>query len=232
MAQRVYTFRSIAWAGTALERGPPLFASRQMVAFHQNSSEKGGERFTSTSSEAVKAMKNSFTRFTRLLLAATLVVVMMCLSSCHLEDINTSLREEPPEVESINVAITRSQPELETEVLIQSVKQGYLPGEAIQIRVTNSLDTSITTFDQQAFCSFVSLEQRTKTQWTAVRNCLSGVPPSDVILPSGADTLLTLLRSIGDIAPGMYHATMVYSPGKLFTFRDTVMVASLSFHVH
>lgn len=103
-------------------------------------------------------------------------------------------------------------------VLVATDKLAYELGETIVVRVSNGLDTMITTRDQRFECSIIALEHRRdgSAEWTEVRNCYSGAPPSEVTLAPGSSTTIRLQSSggpFGALEPGLYRAALDYSRG-------------------
>jgi len=103
-------------------------------------------------------------------------------------------------------------------VLVTTDKLSYELGETIVVRVSNGLDTMITTRDQRFECSIIALEHRRdgSAEWTEVRNCYSGAPPSEVTLAPGSSTTIRLQSSggpFGALEPGLYRAALDYSRG-------------------
>lgn len=112
-------------------------------------------------------------------------------------------------------------------VLVETDQQSYQQGEEVTVTVTNNLDTNITTFDQQAFCSIFRLEQRTKDEWKEVRNCISGAPRRLVTL--GPHSLTTV--QLPGLSPGSYRFSVVFSPGEVFDFGRSLVSYSPEFTV-
>ena len=114
-----------------------------------------------------------------------------------------------------------------SEVLVETNKQEYSQGEEILLTITNNLDTSITTFDQQAFCSIIRLEHKDGTEWREVRNCVSGVPSRPVTLNPHTETIVKLPGP----PPGIYRSSMIFSRGESFNFGKSSAASSLPFRV-
>ena len=112
-------------------------------------------------------------------------------------------------------------------VVVETNKQAYQQGEEVTVTVTNNLDTSITTFDQQAFCSIFRLEQRTTEEWKEVRNCISGAPRRSVTLGPHSKTTVNLPSP----SPGLYRVSVIFSPGEVFDFGRLHVSYSLEFTV-
>lgn len=113
------------------------------------------------------------------------------------------------------------------QVLIETDKQAYRTNEEMVVTVINGLDSSITTFDQQAFCSIIKLEQQTESEWEEVRNCLAGVPSSFVTLEPHSETVVRL----PGLSAGAYRVSIAFSPGEVFSFSNSLVVPSLPFDV-
>lgn len=112
-------------------------------------------------------------------------------------------------------------------VLVITDKQEYQRDEDIVVTITNNLDTRITTFDQQAFCTFVRLDERVGEKWKEVRNCLSGAPPRFLTLDTQAETNVKL----PGLSQGVYRASVVFSQGDTFNFGDSYISSSTPFKV-
>lgn len=107
---------------------------------------------------------------------------------------------------------------LDDGVMVRTDKLSYELGETIVVRVSNGLDTMITTRDQRFECSIIALEHRRadSAEWTEVRNCYSGAPPSEVTLAPGSSTTIRLQSGggpFGALEPGLYRAALDYSRG-------------------
>lgn len=107
---------------------------------------------------------------------------------------------------------------LDDEVRVTTDKLSYQLGETIVVQVSNGLDTVITTRDQRFECSIIALEHRrdSSAEWTEVRNCYSGAPPSEVTLAPGSTTTIRLQSgggTFGALEPGLYRAALDYSRG-------------------
>ncbi|MCK5721120.1 MAG: hypothetical protein KAI84_01160 [Gammaproteobacteria bacterium] len=114
-----------------------------------------------------------------------------------------------------------------SRVLVETDKQEYQKGEEIIVTITNNLDTSITTFDQHAFCSIIRLEQQSETEWKEVQNCFSGAPIQLITLKSGTQTVVKL----PGLSPGIYRVSLVFSLGETFHFGDSFVASSPPFRV-
>ena len=126
----------------------------------------------------------------------------------------------------------QSEPPAASGVLVETNKQEYLQDEEIEAVVTNNLDTSITTFDQQAFCSIITLEQRIDAEWRKLgRNCFSGAPSRSITLKPHTVTNLKLQTRISPLAPSVYRATILYSMGESFKFGKAFVASSAPFSV-
>ena len=122
---------------------------------------------------------------------------------------------------------TSSNPSDVSGVLVETSKQEYRQDEGIVVTIRNDLHTRIVTFDQQAFCSIIRLEQQIETEWREVRNCFSTVPPSSVTLKPRTETI----AKIPGISPGIYRAIIVYSVGETFDFGRSSVGSSPPFSV-
>ena len=110
-------------------------------------------------------------------------------------------------------------------VLVETDKDRYEIGEAIEVYVTNQLDEVITTRDQRSFCSIVALEREAESgeQWEEVRNCISGAPVREVTLEPGSRLTVRLevdRAPLGELVPGRYRAALTYSHGGRFSLSD------------
>jgi hypothetical protein len=112
-------------------------------------------------------------------------------------------------------------------VLVMTDKQEYQQDEEIVVTITNNLDTRITTFDQQAFCTIVRLDERVGEEWKEVRNCLSGAPPRFLTIDAQAETYVKL----PGLSQGVYRASVVFSQGDTFNFGDSYISSSTPFKV-
>ena len=119
-------------------------------------------------------------------------------------------------------------------VSVTTDKLSYELGEMIVVRVSNRLETPITTRDQRFQCTTIAIEHRRdgSVEWTEVRNCYSGAPVSEVTLEPGSSTTIRLESSgspFGGLEPGLYRAALDYShgnrlslaPGNLLIARST-----------
>lgn len=123
----------------------------------------------------------------------------------------------------------RAEPHNISKVLVETNKQEYKQDEKLVVTIRNNLDTSITTFDQQAFCSIIRLEQERGTEWKEVRNCFSAVPRQLVILKPHTETIVKL--KVLDLSPGIYRATIIFSMGESFNFGKSFVASSSPFRV-
>lgn len=110
-------------------------------------------------------------------------------------------------------------------VLVETDKDRYEIGEAIEVHITNLLDQVITTHDQRSFCSIIALEREVENgeEWEEVRNCLSGAPVSEVTLEPGSRHTVRLETSstpTGALVPGRYRAALAYSHGERFSLTE------------
>lgn len=119
-------------------------------------------------------------------------------------------------------------------VHVETNKQAYQQDEKIIVTITNNLDTSITTFDQQAFCTIIGLEQQSALEWKRISNCLFGVPSRFVTLKPHTETnekLSPSPPSIPGISTGTYRASILFSVGETFNFGRSFVSSSLPFRV-
>jgi hypothetical protein len=114
-----------------------------------------------------------------------------------------------------------------SKVLVETNKQEYSQDEEIVVTITNDLDTNITTFDQQAFCTMIRLEQQSGTEWREVRNCFSGVPSKLVTLKPYTKTSVKLPA----LSPSIYRTLIIFSLGETFNFGKSFTASSLPFSV-
>jgi hypothetical protein len=112
-------------------------------------------------------------------------------------------------------------------VLVETDQQKYQRNQEIIVTITNDLDTSITTFDQQAFCTIIRLEQQIGTEWKEVKNCISGVPSRPVTLEPHKKVIVKL----PSLTPGIYLASIIFSLGETFNFGKSFIASSTPFHV-
>ena len=112
-------------------------------------------------------------------------------------------------------------------VLVETDKQEYRADEKIVVTITNNLDSSVTTFDQQAFCTIIKLEQQKETEWKEVRNCFSGAPSVLVTLKPATKTIVEL----PGLSPGIYRALIIFSLGEAFNFGKSSIAISAPFSV-
>ena len=110
-------------------------------------------------------------------------------------------------------------------VLIETDKDRYEVGEAVEVYVTNELDEVITTRDQRSFCTIVALEREAEKgeEWEEVRNCISGAPVREVTLEPGSRLTVRLevdRAPLGELVPGRYRAALAYSHGGRFSLSD------------
>jgi hypothetical protein len=117
-----------------------------------------------------------------------------------------------------------------SSVSVEINKQEYRHGEEIVVTITNNLDSRITTFDQQAFCSIVRLERQSGTEWQEVRNCFSGPPSRFITLEPHTETVVKLGQLLS-LSPGIYRASIIFSLGETFNFGQSFVVSSSPFRV-
>jgi hypothetical protein len=123
-------------------------------------------------------------------------------------------------------------------VLVSTDKLRYVLGETIVVRVSNPLDTAVTTWDQRFQCTIIVLERGLESggAWSEVRNCFSGAPVSPVTLEPGSSTSIRLETNgspLGRLEPGLYRVSLGYSHGdRLSSATGNRLVArSGQFHV-
>jgi len=114
-----------------------------------------------------------------------------------------------------------------SDVSVSTDKKEYQQDEQIAATITNNLDTSITTFNQQAFCTTIKLERREGTGWNEVGVCLSAAPRSEVTLEPHTETVVTLPA----LPAGTYRASLVFSIGETFDFGESFVASSEPFSV-
>lgn len=112
-------------------------------------------------------------------------------------------------------------------VSVSTDKREYQQDEGIAVTISNNLDTSITTFDQQAFCTVIKLERQEGPGWSEVRDCFSGVPSVEVTLERHSQTSVALPA----LPTGTYRASLVYSIGETFNFGESFVASSEPFSV-
>ena len=117
--------------------------------------------------------------------------------------------------------------DITSRVSVETNKQEYQRDEEIVVTVTNKLDKKITTFDQQAFCTIIKLEQQDGTEWRKMKICFSGAPRSLVSLSPHTETIVKLLA----LSPGIYRASIIFSLGVTFNFGKSFVASSLPFSV-
>lgn len=119
-----------------------------------------------------------------------------------------------------------NQPTIDSLVTVETNLQEYHQNEEIVVTITNNLDTSITTIDQQAFCTIVRLKQLIGKEWKEVKNCFSGIPMSNVTLGAHSITIVKLPA----LSTGIYQAFIRYSlelkyyPGKSYISLSTQFI--------
>jgi len=110
---------------------------------------------------------------------------------------------------------------------VQTDKEEYQQNEEIAVTITNDLDMSITTFNQQSFCTIVRLEIQAGTDWSEVAECSTGAPSVEVTLEPGTETVVTLPA----LSPGTYRASLLFSLGPTFNFGESFVASSAPFGV-
>jgi hypothetical protein len=108
-------------------------------------------------------------------------------------------------------------------VTVSVERDQYAPGERIDLQVRNGLSDSITTVDQQAFCTILRLDQAVGTGWEEVHNCLSGPPPQDIVIKPGEQRTVTWETGLGK---GVFRARLVYTIGGAFVAGKALEVES------
>lgn len=137
-----------------------------------------------------------------------------------------------PTVSPIAAEETPTTNDVVSGVLVETDQQEYLQNEVIVVTITNRLDTSITTFNQQAFCSIARLERQDGTEWREVRNCVSGPPSTEVTLEPGTETVVKLSADfLPALSPSIYRASIIFSLGETFDFGKTLVATSQLFNV-
>ena len=116
-----------------------------------------------------------------------------------------------------------NQPAIDSMVTVETNLQEYHQNEEIVVTITNNLDKSITTIDQQAFCTIVSIKQLIGKEWKELKNCFSGIPVSNVTLGSYSETIVKLPA----LSPGTYQAYIRYSLGlKYYPGKSYISLSS------
>lgn len=116
---------------------------------------------------------------------------------------------------------------IDSMVTVETNRQEYLQDDEIVVTITNNLDISITTIDQQAFCSIIRLKQRIGKEWKELINCFSGIPPSYVTLGAHSETIVKL----PGLSPGIYQVYIKYSLGLTYDLSKTYTSFSSQFIV-
>ncbi len=126
----------------------------------------------------------------------------------------------------------------EGAVSVVTDKFRYQPGETIVVRVTNPLNTAVTTWNQRFQCTIITLEHqhRRADGWTEVRSCFSGAPVSEVTLQPGSITTIHLEFGSGlsaGLDPGHYRAALDYSLGDRLSLElgDLMVARSDQFEI-
>ena len=114
-----------------------------------------------------------------------------------------------------------------TSVSVLTEHLEYQAGEPIQLKVSNLLNTPITTTDQKAFCSIVGLEQEIHEHWRKVSNCFAGPPPRAVTLAQHSRTIVEW----PGLEIGRYRAVLEFAVGERFSFHDLQVTFSPVFVV-
>ena len=112
-------------------------------------------------------------------------------------------------------------------VTVRSSRARYAADETVRIVIENGLDGPITARDQLGFCTIVDIDELVDETWVAAAPCISGPPPSDVVLAPGA-TPVDLPQLL---PPGAYRARFRYSAGDGFVEADAREVVSDTFTV-
>jgi hypothetical protein len=112
-------------------------------------------------------------------------------------------------------------------VSVQTDKVRYDTGEEIAVTVSNGLEAVIVTYDQQAFCSVLTLERQAKEGWYEVRNCLSTKPNQFIAIGPGESDVIALP---GDLEPGTYQLSLIFSE-ETFSFDRAETAVSEPFDV-
>jgi hypothetical protein len=112
-------------------------------------------------------------------------------------------------------------------VTVSSLQPRYAAGETVRILIENELDGPITALDQRGFCTIVDIDELENESWVAAAPCLSGPPPSDVVLAPG----ITAVDLPQPLPPGVYRARLRYSVGDGFVDVDALEAVSDTFTV-
>jgi hypothetical protein len=115
-----------------------------------------------------------------------------------------------------------------SRVFIETDQQKYERDQEVTVTISNDLDTSVTTFDQQAFCSIVRLEQQSGAEWKELKNCIISGPPSRLVTLQPRTKTTVKLPSI---TPGTYRVSLIYSLGEAFHFGNSFAASSTPFYV-
>lgn len=125
------------------------------------------------------------------------------------------------------VSSESSGPYITSKVTVKTNQLEYQLGEEVIVIVINNLDIQITTFDQQASCSIIRLEQHIGDRWKEVKDCFSGAPSQQITLEPSSRTVITLPGP----RAGVYQVALVFSVGETFEFGGVYVVYSPQFIV-
>ncbi len=112
---------------------------------------------------------------------------------------------------------------IDSMVTVETNLQEYYQNKEIVVTITNNLDKSITTIDQQAFCTIISIRQLIGKEWKELKNCFSGIPVSNVTLGAYSETIVKLPA----LSPGTYQVYIRYSLGlKYYPGKSYISLSS------
>lgn len=105
-------------------------------------------------------------------------------------------------------------------VSLSSDHASYTPSSTIIVTLSNTLATSVRTFDHQTNCTIVTLQHQTTTGWTNVGGCAMMIATRIVEISAGETRKITLSPGAGQIhatpwPTGTYRAVLHYAlPGQ------------------
>lgn len=140
----------------------------------------------------------------------------------------TTSTTQPATETSTTTGIATTTTSTDRIVTIRSVSASYTSGDAVEFVVTNGLADPITAQDQQAFCTIVRVDQLVGDAWVEAAPCVSGPPPSDVVL--NAESAMTIELPL-PLESGTYRARLVYSIGLVFVPGKTLEAETATFTV-
>lgn len=122
---------------------------------------------------------------------------------------------------------TTSKPD-ERGVVVSVAKARYHSEEVVELIIANGLEVEITMRDQQGFCTVVNIDQLVGEDWTPAAPCISGPPPTDLVLAAGASASIELPQFLEQ---GIYRGRLVYTIGDAFDVSATQEAVTDSFEV-